>query len=389
LKALRKLIVILGIPIDDIDMQEALDHLDGLIQMGRASGNGHQVVTVNVDFIVNALRDPDLLSILRDSSLATADGMPLVWGARFLGAPLKERVAGADLVPALAERAAQNGYSLFLLGAAPGVAAKAAEILQQRYPGLKIAGVYSPPFQPGMDTDPSTIEMIREKKPDILMVALGNPKQEKWIHRYGSQLSVPLMMGVGGSLDFLAGVTKRAPQWMQRSGFEWVWRLSQEPRRLWRRYVVGLAVFGLFFARQWWNMRRGSSPSQLFPTTDLILVENTAIINVQGRLTVSHLPAFRQIGQQALALSSHLIVNLGQAEFLDSSAIGALVELAKLSCNAGGELALAATPQDIRFTFSLLRLDTYFPMFSDLYDALSARVVRKDTRSWLRQPARG
>ncbi len=383
---MRKLIVILGIPIDDLSMDETLENLDEFIQAGRASGQGHQVVTINVDFIVNALRDPQLLSILRDASLATADGMPLVWGARLLGVPLKERVAGADLVPALAERAAQKGYSIYLLGAGPGVADRAARILQQRYPGLKIAGVYSPPFHPGLETEASVLEMIRASRPDILMVALGNPKQEKWIQRYGAQLGVPVMMGVGGSLDFIAGVTKRAPQWMQSSGLEWVWRLAQEPRRLWRRYVVGLAVFGVFFARQWWIMRPGSSPSLPFPTTDLILVENTAIINVQGRLTVSHLPAFRQTGQQALALSSHLIVNLGQAEFLDSSAIGALVELAKLSHNAGGELALATIPQEIRFTFSLLRLDTFFPMFNDLYGALAARMVRKEARSWLRQP---
>jgi N-acetylglucosaminyldiphosphoundecaprenol N-acetyl-beta-D-mannosaminyltransferase len=197
------------------------------------------------------------------------------------------------------------------------------------------------------------------------------------------------MMGVGGSLDFIAGVTKRASQWMQSSGLEWIWRLAQEPRRLWRRYVVGLAVFGVFFGRQWWVMRRGSSHSLLLPNTGLLLVENTAIINVQGRLTVSHLPAFRQTVQQALDLSAHLIVNLGQAEFLDSSAIGALVELAKLSRNAGGELVLAAIPQHILFTLSLLRLDTFFTMFDDLYAALAARVVSKESRNWLGQPIQG
>jgi N-acetylglucosaminyldiphosphoundecaprenol N-acetyl-beta-D-mannosaminyltransferase len=203
---MRKLLIILGVPIDDLDMSQALMRLEQFIALGRSTGKSHQVATINADFVVNSLNDSELRRILQESDMATADGMPLVLGARLLGVPLADRVTGADLVPALAERAAQKGYSIFLLGARPGVGIRAAEILQERYPGLTIAGVIAPPNVPIQAMDRSILDQIKAAKPDILLVAFGNPKQEKWIRMYADTLAVPVCIGVGGTFDMIAGI---------------------------------------------------------------------------------------------------------------------------------------------------------------------------------------
>lgn len=370
---MRKLIIILGIPIDDLNLAESLDRLEEFVQKGRDTGKWHQVVTVNTDFIVKAARDADLQSQLQEADLATADGMPLVWGARMLGVKLKERVTGADMVPALAERAAKKGLSLYLFGGAPGVADKAAQILQERYPGLKIAGVQSPPYVPIEEMDPSILEHIRSAQPDILLVALGNPKQEKWIRRYGPQVKVPVMMGVGGSLDFIAGRLRRAPAWMQKSGLEWFYRLVQEPGRLWKRYVTDLFVFTALFARQLWVMRRRFFSQPGLPFTDIFLMKDATILNVQGQLTVNNLDEFRETGRRVLAVAPNVIVDLEKATFLDSAAIGALVGLAKEANATGGQLWLVGVPTQILNTLKMLRLDAFFDIHPDIQSCLAAR----------------
>lgn len=370
---MRKLIIILGIPIDDLNLAESLDRLEEFVQKGRDTGKWHQVVTVNTDFIVKAARDAALQSQLQEADLATADGMPLVWGARMLGVKLKERVTGADMVPALAERAAQKGLSLYLFGGAPGVADRAAEILQQRYPGLKIAGVQSPPYCPVEEMDQAVLENIRSAQPDILLVALGNPKQEKWIRYYGPQVKVPVMMGVGGSLDFIAGKLRRAPGWMQNSGLEWLYRLVQEPGRLWKRYVTDLFVFTALFARQLWVMRRRFFSQPGLPFTDIFLMKDATILNVQGQLTVNNLDEFRETSRRVLAVAPNVIVDLEKATFLDSAAIGALVGLAKEANATGGQLWLVGVPTPILNTLKMLRLDAFFEIHPDIQSCLAAR----------------
>lgn len=373
---IRRLLIILGVPIDDLTMAEALDRLESFIHTGRQTGKCHQVATINADFVVKALADPELRHLLQEADMATADGMPLVWGARQLGVPLRERVAGADLVPALAARAAEKGYSLYLFGAGPGVAEKAAQVLQEQYPSLKIAGVAAPPYGSVLDMDRSYIEAIKAARPDVLLVAFGNPKQEKWIGMYGREVGIPVMIGVGGTLDLIAGKLKRAPEWMQRTGLEWLYRLGQEPGRLWRRYVVDMGGFTAFFVRQWWVMRQGNTPPTVLPTTYTAIINHTAILNIQGRMDRSNYQHFYDRAVQALAETPHLVVNLVDAKFLDSTAIGTLVGLAKQARDAGGELWLAAVPEPIQRTLELLRLDKFFAVYENVNDSLEARHTR-------------
>jgi N-acetylglucosaminyldiphosphoundecaprenol N-acetyl-beta-D-mannosaminyltransferase len=375
---MRKLFVILGIPIDDLNMKDTLHRLEDFILIGRAFEKNHHVVTVNTDFIVKSRQDPELYSLLQTTDLATADGMPLVWSARLLGVPLQERVAGADLVPALAGRAAEKGFSVYFLGAAPGVAKKAAANLKQRFPNLRIVGIQSPMYRVGEDMDPAVLNKIRQAAPDILFVAFGNPKQEKWIERYRSVLKVPVMMGVGGSLDFIAGKTKRAPQWMQRIGLEWLHRLLHDPRRLFRRYLVDVVVFSSLFFRQWWAMRQGNRPQiDFFPKADLVYLSGAAFIYARGRLTIANYQTFRKALQAALSTTPDIIINMREIDFIDSSTIGTLVDATKQAREAGGDIKLAHLNSVILHTLSLLKLDNYFSIRPDIETCLAEQTAKQ------------
>ena len=252
----RRAAVLLGTPIDDITMDESLDVIATMVSDGRRTGRVHQIATVNVDFVVNASADEELHAIMRATDLSIPDGMGIVWGARFVRTPIRERTAGVDLVPALARRAAQDGWRLCLLGGAPGIADRAAAVLRERAPGVDV--VVGPAPMVGVDgsMDHSVVDEVRAIGADVIGVALGNPKQERWIARYGSAVGAPVCIGIGGTLDFLTGTTRRAPMWMQRSGLEWIHRALSEPRRLIGRYAHDLWVFGPALLRQIWIGRR-------------------------------------------------------------------------------------------------------------------------------------
>ena len=214
------------------------------------------VVTPNVDIVVLAHRDPRLRQAIAAATLVLADGQPIVWASRLRPPGLPGRVTGADLVPALAARAAQEGLSLFLCGAAPGVAERAAEELRRRHPSLRIVGVAAPPREE-LDS-PALIEEINGARADILVLAFGAPIQEIWMERHRERLAVGVAIGAGAGIDFLAGVQRRAPAWMQRAGLEWAYRLAREPRRLWRRYLVRDPLFAWYLLR--WLVRGRSAP---------------------------------------------------------------------------------------------------------------------------------
>jgi N-acetylglucosaminyldiphosphoundecaprenol N-acetyl-beta-D-mannosaminyltransferase len=368
---LRNVVAILGVPVDNLSMDETLDRMETFVRSGRLSGRTYQVATVNTDFIVNAVKDPETRVILQEADLASADGMPVVWAARLLGVPLQGRVAGADFVPLLAERAARNGFSIYFLGAAPGIAGRAAELLQAAYPDLQVAGVFSPPFGSILDMDRRILEDIKAADPDILLVAFGNPKQEKWIAMHRRELGVPLLVGVGGTLDFITGNTQRAPRWMQRTGLEWLHRLLSDPRRLFRRYVDDFWIFGRFLVLQLWHMRRAASHGLILPIAEPVLIAGWGVIGVRGFLTVANLDEFFKKVGRLLEATPNLAVDLSGTEFMDSAAVGTLIHIDKEVRQAGGKMVLVGVMEPVAQTLNLLRLDTYFLYASRLEEVWS------------------
>ncbi|HYW06778.1 MAG TPA: WecB/TagA/CpsF family glycosyltransferase, partial [Longimicrobium sp.] len=218
------------------------------------------VVTPNAQHIVLIQESPHFRGIYETAWLVVADGMSLVWASRLLGDPLPERVGGVDLFEGVCAAAAPLGLRIFLLGGRPGAADAAARILRDRYPGLVIAGTHCPPL--GFETDPvlseRAVSSVRDAAPDILFVALGAPKQEFWIDDHALGLGVPVSAGVGGAFELVAGIVRRAPKWMQRSGMEWVFRMGQEPRRLWKRYALTNPRFVRLALRQYMRSRRAA-----------------------------------------------------------------------------------------------------------------------------------
>jgi N-acetylglucosaminyldiphosphoundecaprenol N-acetyl-beta-D-mannosaminyltransferase len=245
-----------GVPIDDLTMVETLAWIDVLVTGGRRSGRTHQISTVNVDFLVNALDDSDVASILQQADVCLADGMPVVWGSRLLGMPIRQRVAGSDLVPLLIEASQTNGHHVHIFGSAPDVADAARSMLEQRYPSARFSIDSGPMMSDVKNVDPAVLDSIAEVDADVLCVALGNPKQEHFIQAHRDRLGTPVMIGIGGSLDMLVGKRRRAPRWVQSIGLEWVVRAIQEPKRLGRRYAHDIRVFGPALTRAWNASRR-------------------------------------------------------------------------------------------------------------------------------------
>ena len=252
---------ILGIDLDYITMPQTLDCIGKMV----ATGGKHLIVTANVDHIITLQSDAEFRRIYRSASLALCDSTPVLWASYFLGLPLPERVAGSDLVPRLCALAAQKGWRLFLLGGDPGVAEAATARLHSIHPQMKPVGFYSPPF--GFEKDQSemdkSVRTVAAHDPEIILVALGAPKQEKWAIGAMPHLGAKVYLGVGASLDFIAGTRSRAPRWMRVSGLEWFYRFIQEPGRLWRRYFIKDPLFFKLVLKQKWGTYREPEDSKL------------------------------------------------------------------------------------------------------------------------------
>lgn len=222
--------------IDNLTMAETLNEIEELIQKKNCS----YVVTPNVDHIVRLEKDEELQKVYKNASLILTDGKPLIWISKWYKTPIKEKISGSDLFPRVCQLAANKNYTMYLLGAAEGVADTAARNLMKKYPGLNIVGTYSPPF--GFEKNEQEMNKIKTQiqdvHPDILIVGLGCPKQEKFMYYHCKELGVPISFGLGASIDFEAGNIKRAPKWMSNHGLEWLYRFSKEPKRLFKRYFV-------------------------------------------------------------------------------------------------------------------------------------------------------
>jgi N-acetylglucosaminyldiphosphoundecaprenol N-acetyl-beta-D-mannosaminyltransferase len=240
-----------GMQIDSLTMPETVERIQSWIGAG---GPCRYVVTPNVDHAVMYQQSEPLRQAYADASLVLADGMPVLWASRLLRRPLPQRVPGSDLVPALfGSVGPKQRLRVFLLGAAPGVAERAAVRIEQRWPQVSVAGTYSPPlgFDRNDEENQQILERIYASRPDVLVVGLGAPKQELWLHAHRRQIAAPVALAVGATIDFLAGEKARAPRWMRRVGLEWAHRLASEPRRLAKRYARDAWIFPQLIWSEW------------------------------------------------------------------------------------------------------------------------------------------
>jgi N-acetylglucosaminyldiphosphoundecaprenol N-acetyl-beta-D-mannosaminyltransferase len=237
-----KRIEMFGCPMDIATMQETVDLIDERV----AAKKFTQHVVVNVAKLVQMQNDSELGASVRACDIVNIDGMGVVWGARLLGLPVRERVAGIDLFERLLAMAAERGFPIFMLGATEEVVQLAAANVAARHPGLRIAGHHHGYF---WEDELAVVEMIRASGARLLFVAITSPKKENFINRWKDRLGVDFVMGVGGTFDIAAGKVSRAPRWMQRNGLEWAYRVIQEPRRMWRRYFVTNNRFALMLVK--------------------------------------------------------------------------------------------------------------------------------------------
>jgi len=243
-------VTIAGVSLDAVAFD---DVVEAIVAHAAQGGAPAYVVTPNAHHVVLLQRDALLRETYEHAFLVVADGVPLLWAATLLGMHLPGRVNGTDLFEALCARAAGEGLRVFLLGGREGAAAAAAAHLTARHPSLNICGTHCPPMNFEHDETQSgqVLAAIKNARPDLVFVGLGAPKQEYWMYRNCEHLGVPVSLGIGVSFEFVGGIVPRAPRWMQRAGLEWLYRLVSEPSRLWKRYLVGNALFCALVARQW------------------------------------------------------------------------------------------------------------------------------------------
>ncbi len=233
----KRRVPILNTYIDALTMEETISEVEKIIARGVPTQ--HVVINANKVNLMN--EDPELKRIVNECPLINADGISILWAAKVLGLPIKERVTGIDLFLNLVKVASEKGYKIYLFGAKEEVVRKVKKVFEEEYPTLQIVGYRNGYFTE--EDEPEIVKNMAESGADMMFVAFSSPKKEYWINKYINQLNIPFVMGVGGSFDVVAGVTERAPKWVQIRGFEWLYRLVQEPRRMWRRYVIGNAQF--------------------------------------------------------------------------------------------------------------------------------------------------
>ena len=337
-------VALFGLPITNVTMSQAVARIEEQILSGRT----HQVATANLDFARNSLRDQYLQRVICDCSMVLPDGAPIVWASAMFGTPLQQRVTGVDLIPELARLSAARGYGIYLLGSSEECSAKAALVLETMHPGANIVGRYSPEVAPLHEMNNEDIlRRIERCNPAILLVAFGNPKQEMWIHRHKDRLKVPVAIGIGGSLDMIAGKLKRAPRWARVMQMEWAYRMVQEPARLLPRYTrdaVALVVhlpLGLFANRLQPGERRSGALQ----------------VDVQGTIRVVATPA-KLSGEVSkwLANEAKAAALAGQTMVVDMSAtiraeadgLGGLLEARRVLLAEGLWIWLAGMSNPVR-----------------------------------------
>ena len=362
-------IVMMGVPLDQLTTAQALEIISEMI----ASRTPHLLATANVDFLAQVQSDDTLRRILVDADLILCDGTPLIWMSKWLGDPLPERLAGSDMVPLLLDLAQEKGHRVFFLGGRDEVVAIAEEKIKERWPGLQIAGMYSPPFAPMDEMDHAGIcQRIRESKADMLFVSFGCPKQEKWLALNFREAGVPVAIGVGATIDFIAGAVKRAPVWMRKTGLEWFYRVAQEPKRLAHRYWTDICVVGPGLLKQLLKMGpqnqappkaiSGSTPAPARKTDP----SSHPIIVLPERLDAL---AARDATLWPTVENRTLILDASATTFIDSTGTGKLVRFARTSREQGGVCILMSATPAVLSTLELMKLRSLFTEAATLEEA--------------------
>jgi len=341
-----RIVMLLGVPFHDVTMMETLDFIDCLIAARKPS----YLATANVDFAAQASRDVELQRILFDAELVLCDGTPLIWVSRWLDAPLRERVAGSDLLPHLFDHAAQKGHRIFFLGATDEVLAEATARALANHPGLIMAGAYAPPFSKLLDMDDAEIlRRLHEARPDILLVAFGCPKQEKWIYRNYLKTEVPCAIGVG---------------------LEWIFRLLQEPRRLFNRYVLDLGFFVLAVTKQKFVQRfRRADADALPPSVDAAEFKSFSYLSWSGRVDAQAASSGAVLLPPLDSAKAGVLLDLSAVTFLDSIGLGLIIKLYKATEAAGGKLVLFRPAAGVLQVLRVLKIDRLIPIANDRAEA--------------------
>ena len=361
------LTVLLGLPFHDLTLEETLDYCGQAMQDTAC----RYLVTANVDFTAQAYADPDLRRIVFFADRVVCDGMPLVWLSRVFGYPLRERVAGSDMVPRLLEMCAQQGHAVYFFGSDMATLVTAKEIVEKRYPGLRVAGLDSPPMGAVIEWDNEALcERMRASGAHLLLVCLGCPKQERWICAHHKEAGIPLSIGVGASLDFITGKQKRAPRWMQKTGLEWFWRMSGSPSRLFSRYCKDLVFLVKAAVQQACSQRRriilgGTTRQDPLPVPQ----QGAPLTRIawHGDLQKSGL-AGAPLPEDVTA---PVLLDAGGVTFMDSAGLGQLALLIR-QCRAAEQLLVVVRPaQAFKTAVAAVRMDALFPMLDAEAGALA------------------
>ena len=365
------IVALFGLPIANVTMEQAIAHVEEKI----LSGQTHQIATANLDFARHSLNDQFLQRILCDCSMVLPDGAPLVWASHLLGSPLQQRVTGVDLIPELARLSAEKGYGIFLLGSSEHNSRQAAQVLEQCFPGVSIVGRCSPEQLPlhRMDHE-EMLRQIGEASPDILLVAFGNPKQEFWIHRHRTRLKVPVVIGVGGALDMIAGSLKRAPVWVQHLQMEWLFRMAQEPLRLLPRYARDAVALMQHLPLGW-------MVSQLQPGERR---DGQIQVDVQGTFRTVATPAnlcgdcCRSIIREARAAASAgqtLILDMSATSRVEADGLGCLLEARRVLLTESLWIWLAGMSNPVRRVLQFASLADLFRLAVTVEEAIRFTAV--------------
>jgi N-acetylglucosaminyldiphosphoundecaprenol N-acetyl-beta-D-mannosaminyltransferase len=359
-------VAILGVPIDNVTMREALLEMEAMID----ARGFHQIATANVDFLINSIHDSELKEILANCDLVLPDGMPLVWASRMMGASLQERVTGAELVPKLVELSAMKKYGIYLLGANEASSRGASNWIETNYPQARLVGRHCPPWAELDQMDHAEmLHRIEAARPDILLVAFGSPKQEKWLAMHRNRLRVPVCIGVGGSLDMLSGVVPRAPLWMQSHGLEWLFRAYREPARLALRYArdaSGLLRYLPLQLAAAAAQRDGSALNSITEET----IGSATVLHVSGSLRGYPVSGFESEARLAVEDGHHLVLDLAGVSCLGSDALGTLIRLDHDARHRNREMWLTGLRPSSSRTIEAAQLHARFRTAPKVSDAL-------------------